>query len=292
MKLALYNSCLLHWEPERLFAWAAEQGFRGVELHGGPRFAHVDWSAVADGAADAKALLAAQERYGLPIVGLMYGALPFLSPDPDERRAAAQRIGVLLRAAARLGVPIVSTFTGRDPAKTLEQNLDGFADVFPAIADLAESLGVRLAFENCPMYEFWPPVHNIAVSPTMWRAMFELVPSPALGLNFDPSHLAWQGVDYARAVREFRDRIFIAQAKDTEKLPDTLREEGMLHHRWWRHRIPGQGDVDWSAFLTSLQEIGYDGYLSIEHEDPVWTGSDERVTKGLVLAKGHLERFI
>ncbi|MCC2687075.1 MAG: hypothetical protein K0R75_3974 [Paenibacillaceae bacterium] len=291
MKIGFYNTCFIQWDVDTTFRWARDNGFHGVELHGGPRFKAVDWRGVADGRS-ANELLAAQEKYGVPIPGIMFGALPFISPDPAQRKQAVEDVGVLLRAAARLGAPVVSTFTGRDPNKTLEQNLDEFAVVFPAVAELAEKTGVKLAFENCPMYEFWPYVHNIAVNPVIWKEMFSRVPSQALGLNIDPSHLVWQGIDYAKAVLDFKDRIVIAQAKDTEVLPNVLREEGMLTCRWWRHRIPGQGDVDWNKFVTALHEIGYDGILSIEHEDPIWTGTDDLVARGLIHAKRHLENFI
>ncbi|MDB5085600.1 MAG: hypothetical protein JWN30_2486 [Bacilli bacterium] len=291
MKIGFYNTCVLHWDIDRTFSWAKEHGFAGVELHGGPRFEHVDWREIAAGRGVID-LLNAQEKYGVQITGLMFGALPFLSPDPELRKRAALGIDTLLRAAARLEVKVVSTFTGRDPGKSIEENLDLFAEVFPAIAAKAEEYGVTLAFENCPMYEFWPPVYNIAVSPFMWKELFSRVPSTALGLNIDPSHLVWQGIDCAQAVLDFRDRIVLAQAKDTEVLPNVLRTEGMMTCRWWRHRIPGQGDVDWNEFITALHEIGYNGVLSIEHEDPIWSGTDEKVEKGLLLAKRHLENYL
>ncbi|GGD61619.1 sugar phosphate isomerase/epimerase family protein [Paenibacillus nasutitermitis] len=291
MKIGFYNSCFMEWEIERTFAWAKENGFHGIEIHGGPRYKHVDWREVAEGRCTSS-IMQAQEKFGIPITGIMFGVLPFLSPEEAKRIEALQYIETLLQAASRLGVKVVSTFTGRDPAKTLEENLELYGQVFPKVADMAERYGVKLAFENCPMYEFWPPVYNIAVSPYMWRELFARVPSPALGLNIDPSHLIWQGIDIAEAIHAFKDRIVLAQAKDTELLPGVMRDQGMLTLRWWRHRIPGQGNVDWNAFITALHEISYDGILSIEHEDPVWSGSDDKVARGLLLAQKHLENFI
>ncbi|TDF98117.1 sugar phosphate isomerase/epimerase family protein [Paenibacillus piri] len=291
MKIGFYHTCVMDWDIDRTFSWAGQNGFAGIELHGGPRYKHVNWHEIAKGNG-VSAILAAQEHYGVPVTGLMFGAIPFLSPDPLERERALQEIDVLLRAAKQIGAPVVSTFTGRNPLKTLEENIDLYEKAFTPIAEQAEACGIKLAFENCPMYEFWPPVYNIAVSPVIWREMFARVPSAALGLNFDPSHLVWQGIDYAKAVKDFGDRIFIAQAKDTEVLPHVLREEGMLTCRWWRHRIPGHGDVDWGKFITALHEIGYSEILSIEHEDPIWSGTEEKVEQGLLHAKKHLERFI
>lgn len=291
MKVGFYHSCFEHWDLEQTFKWAKENGFYGIELHGGPRYKHGNWQEWSEGK-NVSQLLSLTEKYEMPVTGIMFGALPFLSPDPDKRKEAVRYIEMLLKAAANLDIKVVSTFTGRDPMKTIEENLDLYAEVFPQVAEIAEKQGVTLAFENCPMYEFWPPVYNIAVSPFLWEELFARVPSSALGLNIDPSHLVWQGIDYAQAVYDFKDRIVLAQAKDTEVLPNVLRREGMLTMKWWRHRVPGQGDVDWNKFITALHEIGYDHVLSIEHEDPVWTGTDDKVKNGLLLAKQHLEQFI
>ena len=291
MKIGFYHSCFANWDLEKTFDWAKANGFFGIELHGGVRYKFINWKEQAEGK-DTAGFGRLQEKYGIPIIGIMHGAIPYLSPDPEKRKEAVETIEMLIKAAAHSGIKVVSTFTGRDPMKTVEENLSLFEEVFPKIAEIAEKHNVTLAFENCPMYEFWPPVYNIAVSPYLWRELFNRVPSKALGLNIDPSHLVWQGIDYVQAVHDFKDRIVLAQAKDTEVLPNVLRTEGMLTMKWWRHRIPGQGDVDWNKFVTALHEIGYDGVLSIEHEDPIWTGSDEKVEKGLLLAKRHLENFV
>lgn len=291
MEIGFYNSCFMGWEPEKTFAWAKENGFSGIELHGGPRYKHINWQDFAAGKSVA-AFKNLQEKYDIQLTGIMFGALPFLSPDPEKRKEALEYIETLLKAAANLEVPVVSTFTGRDPSKTIEENLELYEKVFPRVAEMAEKQNVKLAFENCPMYEYWPQHFNIAVSPFLWNELFTRVPSDALALNIDPSHLVWQGIDIVEAVHAFKDRIVMAQAKDTEVLPNVMRNEGMLTCKWWRHRIPGQGDVDWNQFITALYENGYDGVLSIEHEDPIWTGTDEKVAKGLQLSKKHLEFFI
>ncbi|MBV9171087.1 MAG: sugar phosphate isomerase/epimerase [Chloroflexi bacterium] len=290
MEIGLYHSCLMEWDLDRLFSWARTTGYRALELHGGPRFRHVDWSAIAAGRVNP--VLDAQEKYNVRVVGLMYGALIFFSADTAERDSAFERLETLLHAARRARVPLVSTFTGRDPTLTLDENLERSADSLRRIADLAERHEVDVAFENCPMFHVWPWVHNVAVSPAMWRRIFEIVPTPRMGLNFDPSHLGWQGIDTLAALGDFRDRIKLVQAKDTEILPDVQREEGMLSLRWWRHRIPGEGSIDWAAFFARLREVGYDSVVSIEHEDPVYEGSDERVLEGLARTRAHLEQFL
>jgi sugar phosphate isomerase/epimerase len=112
--------------------------------------------------------------------------------------------------------------------------------------------------------------------------MFERVPSPALGLEFDPSHLVWQGIDYMQALRDFKDKVYHSHAKDTEMLEDNVRREGILgiHHNCWRYRIPGYGVINWARYISGLIEIGYDGGIAIEHEDPVFSGP--RFEEGLV----------
>jgi sugar phosphate isomerase/epimerase len=290
MQIGIYNSCLLEWDLDRFLSWAAEQGYAGVELHGGPRFRHVDWDAIAAGRQNP--LVDAQTKYPVRVCGLMYGALNFLSPDPDQKEAAFSRLETLLKAAKFSEVPLVSTFTGRDPAFTLEQNLERNTDRLRRIADLADHYGVDIGFENCPMYHLWPWVHNIAVSPAMWRQVFEIMSSQRIGLNFDPSHLVWQGIDYLAALDAFRDRIKIVQAKDTEILKDVQRDEGMLSLRWWRHRIPGEGSIDWSVLIGRLRQTGYESVLSIEHEDPLYEGSEERVLQGLSKTRAHLDPLL
>jgi len=290
MQIGIYNSCVLDWDLDRFVSWAAQHGYAGVELHGGPRFRHIDWDAVANGRQNP--LVDAQIKYPVRVCGLMYGALNFLSPDSDQAEAAFSRLDTLLRAARCSDVPLVSTFTGRDPDLTLEQNLERNADRLRRIADLAEHYEVDVAFENCPMFQSWPWVHNIAVSPAMWRQLFEVAASLRVGLNFDPSHLVWQGIDYLAAVDEFRDRIKIVQAKDTEVLKDVQREAGMLSLGWWRHRIPGEGSIDWPAFVGRLRQADYDSVLSIEHEDPLYAGSEERVLEGLSRTRAHLDPLL
>lgn len=133
---------------------------------------------------------------------------------------------------------------------------------------------------------------NIAYTPEHWDKMFDAVPSPALGLEFDPSHLCWQGIDYLWAVRQYADRIYHIHAKDTEILVERRNQCGNLAPGgWWRYRIPGWGEINWTKFISALCEIGYAGGIAIEHEDPIFIG--ERRVEGLILGYKHLsERLV
>ena len=109
--------------------------------------------------------------------------------------------------------------------------------------------------------------------------MFDAVPSKALGLEFDPSHLVWQGIDWAAALTRFASKVYHVHAKDTEILKDRLAADGFFSAGWWRYRLPGYGCVDWHRFTSMLKEQGYDGGVCVEHEDPVFSG--KRRVEGL-----------
>jgi sugar phosphate isomerase/epimerase len=203
----------------------------------------------------------------------------------------------VIRAAARLGVPVVNTFVGRDQDRTHAENIAEFRKVWPPIVEEAESLGVKVAIENCPMIfsvDEWPGGVNLAYSPSIWRELFELVPSASFGLNLDPSHLVWQLIDYERAVYEFGDRIFHVHAKDLEIRRDGLYDHGLmsLGIGWQVPRLPGLGEVRWDRFLAALYAVGYDGSIVIEHEDRRFEGSEELVIRGFHLARDVLRPYV
>ena len=145
--------------------------------------------------------------------------------------------------------------------------------------------------ENCAQRNYWPAGGNLAHTPELWRKLFELVPSPAMGLTFDPSHFIWQGMDYIKAVYEFASRIYWVHAKDCEIHEDILADRGIYGSDWWHYRLPGWGKIDWPKFFTALREIGYKGPIGIEHEDRFWNKDDAELKQGLILARDFLQHF-
>jgi sugar phosphate isomerase/epimerase len=140
---------------------------------------------------------------------------------------------------------------------------------------------------------------NLAYSPQLWDWMAGL----GLWLNLDPSHLQWLGIDPVAVVAPYADRVLHVQAKDVEVVAEDRNRYGVFGNAvgraadpwasgWWRYRLPGSGQVDWRGFLGALADAGFDGVVSVEHEDPVWTGSVERVTHGLELARDHLSPLL
>ena len=271
--------------------WAAAHGFTDLEC--GPMLP-------LDRAAYEQVL--GEGRIG--ISALIY-CRNYLSTDPEE---AAQHLAALKERivfAGALGIDKVVTSTGidksvveglydRDPAlrdrgnlirRIPAQSLDRVVDLFGPLVELAEKNNVRLCFENCPL------MGNIAISPLMWKKLFERLPSDHLGLAYDPSHLVWEMIDPYTPLLEFKDKIFHVHAKDTAIDRVKLARTGILtDFSWWSYRIPGRGELDWRQLLGQLTAEGYDGTLSLEHEDAAYEGSVEAVENGLLDGKAWLEK--
>jgi sugar phosphate isomerase/epimerase len=291
LRIGFINACLGELSFEEQLRWANENDFKDIELHTGPRTLKIDLQKIAtnrDEASRVKDLLA---KYEVKLSSLLLGG-HHLHPDPQKRAASQAHFKNMVAAAAALDVPAVTTFIGRDHNLTVRDNLELVRRYWPEMMRFAEEHGRLVAIENCPMLDEWPSGYNIAFAPEIWEEVFSLIPSPLLGLNFDPSHLLWLGIDYIAALKKFGSKVFLAQAKDTEILKEKLNQTGFLGEGWWRYRLPGLGQVDWGKFINTLYEVGYDGPISIEHEDPVWEGSLEKVQRGLLFSQRYLNRFI
>ena len=107
----------------------------------------------------------------------------------------------------------------------------------------------------------WPGGKNLATSPKLWRRLFGDIGSANLGLNYDPSHMIWQQMDYLQPMREFKDRLFHVHAKDVRIDRERLDDVGILAHPSEYHtpKLPGMGDVNWGQFFSVLTDVGYRG---------------------------------
>ena len=139
----------------------------------------------------------------------------------------------------------------------------------------------------------WPGGKNLAVSPRIWRQMFDEIPSGSFGLNYDPSHMIWQHMDPIEPLREFAGKIFHVHAKDARINRKKLNEVGILAHPVDYHdpKLPGLGEVDWSAFFAALTETRADVSVAIEMEDRAYEGSLENRIYGLRQARIYLSQF-
>lgn len=291
MKLSFINACVPELTLEKQLKWAQANGFEAIEVHTHPRTNKLDLQKIASNRGEAQRVKELFAQYNIQISSLLLGG-HHLHPDPSRREASQNHLKNMIAAAAALDVSTVTTFIGRDHTLPVKDNLKLVGQVWPELMKFAEEHGRRIAIENCPMLDEWPSGYNIAYAPEVWEAVFNIIPSPLLGLNFDPSHLLWLGIDYIAALKKFASKVFLVQAKDTEILTNRLNQSGILGEGWWRYRLPGLGQVDWGRFINTLYEIGYDGPISIEHEDPVWEGSLEKVQRGLIFSQKYLSQFV
>src|SRR5262245_21662878 len=216
MQLGFVSAILPELSLQEVLAFAADEGFGCVELmcwppggaerrYGG--VCHLDVTNFTE--AETHRVGDLIRIHNVAVSGLGYYPNP-LDPDPKHRAFVVGHLRKVISAAPKLGVRTVNTFIGRDWTKSLEENWPLFLSTWPDVVAHAEAEGVTLGIENCPMLfsgDEWPGGKNLAVSPAVWQAMFDAIPSPHLGLNFDPSHLVWLHIDYVRCVRDFGKKI-------------------------------------------------------------------------------------
>ena len=305
MKFGLLTAILDGWSFEEAVDTAAEMGFKCLEVACWPagkaerRYAgvsHIDAERVCADDEYAKYVNDYVAAKGMSISSLAFYPNT-MDPDQDKRSAAIAHLKALIKASQKLGVGMVTTFIGRDQHKNLEENIELFKEIWPDIIALAEDCGVKVAIENCPMLfgaDQWPGGQNLMCTPAIYRKLFEIIPSPNFGLNFDPSHYVWQGLDYLKTVYEFRDRIFHIHFKDIKLYPEKLADCGVLSYPldYMSPKIPGLGDVDWGAFVSALNDIRFDGCAVIEVEDKAFESCREDILNSIRLSKRYLDNFI
>ena len=260
--------------------FAQDTGFTSIELSAWPQS-----SLNADEITDdrIKEIRADLDNRGIEISALGYYP-NYLAADTAEAAEYKRYFRKVMQLADRMEVPAVCTFAGMTPGLSVEDCMDPFAALFTEFTAEAEDLGIRIGIENCPMLNHKTRTgENLAFSPEIWQAMFDAVPSRALGLEIDPSHLVFLGIDYIQAIHDFGDRIVHFHAKDIdidERKRGRLGFYGQAFgdlqgfgNGWWRFRAPGWGVIDWRRVITALTDVGYEGNLDIEHEDEVFAAA-------------------
>lgn len=305
MKLGLMTAAFPRWDLAQVARWAGANGYDCLEVacwpaqregtlrrYGG--VSHIDVDRLDE--AGAREILELVRENGLEISGLGYYP-NHMDSDEGVRQSCNEHLKKVMRAASLLGVEVVGTFLGRDTTKTVAENIAAIEGVWRPLVDAAADAGVKIAIENCPMFfRYDEPMGgtNLATSPAMWREMFKIIPDSNFGLNFDPSHLLWEFIDYERAVYDFGDRIFHVQAKDMEIKQDGLYEHGVMSAGvgWQVPRLPGLGQVRWDRFMAALYSVGFNGTVAVEHEDAAFEGDDDLVARGFLLARNVLRPLI
>ncbi|HTE17244.1 MAG TPA: TIM barrel protein, partial [Armatimonadota bacterium] len=168
---------------EELCAWATRTGFGAIDLS----------SPNAEQAGTARAAGLEIGTIDLP------GTANLVSADAEKQQAGVDAAKAAIAATAELGCDkMFCVFVPEDRSRKRAESFEVWKKTFPAVAAFAEEKGVRIAMEGWPGPG--PSYPAIGVTPEMWRAMFAAVPSPAFGLNFDPSHLVRIGIDPMRAL--------------------------------------------------------------------------------------------
>ena len=305
MKLGFVSAILDQSSYEEMMDTASEMGFQCVEVACWPagkaerRYAgvsHIDADAVLNDDAYAKHVLDYAKEKGVEISSLAYYPNT-MDGDLAKREAAIAHLKQLIKASAKLGINMVTTFIGRDQTKTVEENLELVKEIWPEILDLAIEQGVKVAIENCPMLfgpDQWPGGQNLMTTPAIWKKVFEILPYDNFGINYDPSHFVWQMIDYIKPIYEFKDKIFHVHYKDIKVYKDKLDQCGIMAYPldFMSPKLPGLGDVDWGKYVSALTDIRYEGYTCIEVEDKAFEGSQEKVLDSLRLSKQYMEQFV
>ena len=205
-------------------------------------------------------------------------------PEGVRQRAAEEMIKAG-EVAKRLGIKNVVGFTGSSiwhliysfpavPPEMIEEGFRDFARRWVPILDEYKKLGVRFCLEVHPTEIAFDIV-------TAKRAIEAVNHHPAFGFNYDPSHFAYQGVDYVKFIYDFADRIFHVHMKDVH-WSDVPKDVGVFggyttfgdHRRNWNFRSIGRGKVDFDSIIRALNDIGYNGPLSVEWEDSAMDRED------------------
>ena len=272
MKVGMLTAPFSDDDMDTVLDFAAEAGFDCLEIRGPSK--HCDFDSL-----DASALQDAVSEAGLEISSIA-AYIDIAAGDPATRAANRETLTKALAATAALDCDCLCCMAGIPPAgKTREQSIvEDAAPFYREFAKQAADKGVKLAMEN------WFATNIRCLS--QWEMIFNEVPAENFGLNFDPSHLHWQGIDVMLAVEKFASRIFHTHAKDVEVNANKLAWLGNQEMGWWRYVIPGLGEIDWGVYCARLRRNGFNGVLSIEHEDGA-VGREE----GFELGLGYLRLF-
>ena len=303
MKLGFVSAILADYSFEEMIDTASELGFECVEVACWPqgkaerRYAgvsHIDVENLTDDKVEYINSYCKERNIEISALAFYPNTI---GNDLEMRKANVSHLYKVIDASIRLGVNMVTTFVGRDQFKTVEENIEIFKEVWTDIINYADKKDVKIAIENCPMLfdnGQWPGGQNLFTSPAIWRKLFEIAPNKNFGINFDPSHFVWQMMDYINPIYEFKDRIFHVHFKDIKLHPEKLKEAGVLAYPldYMSPKLPGLGDVNWSQYVSALNDIGYNGYGCIEIEDRAFEDSEARVLDSLKLSKRYLEQFV
>lgn len=300
MKLGVMSAILEHLEFEEMIKKLSEIGYECVEVACWPKgkaerryagVSHIDVDNF-----DVDEIHSILDKYNMEISALAYYP-NVLDPEKESAEVALNHLKKVIKAAQKLSVKMVTTFVGRDPKKTVDENFEIFKQVWPDLIEYAKQHDVKIAIENCPMWfsnDEWPGGKNLMTSPANFKRAFEIIDSDYFGLNFDPSHFVWQQMDYVSVLHQFKEKIFHIHFKDIKVYVDKLNQVGIMANplEYMSPKLPGLGDVRWDEYVSALNDIGYQGYAVVEVEDKAFEDSQERIEKSVELSYNYLRQYV
>jgi sugar phosphate isomerase/epimerase len=303
VKLGFVSAILPDLSLEQVFDAARDNGYDSVEVMCWPpgkaerRYAgvtHIDVREFTKERADQVKALMQEKNVRISSLGYYPN---ILAPSEEEREVSANHLKKVIVAAKMIGLDTVCTFIGRNWKLSVDENWPTFLSIWPDLIKFAEDHGIQIAIENCPMLfgaDEWPGGKNLAYSPAIWDRMFDAIPSKNFGLNYDPSHPAWLGIDYLLPLKDYTEKIFRIHVKDVIIDRAKLNRVSILAypHEFHTPVLPGHGEIDWTRFFVSLQEIDYDGHATVEVEDRRYEENDTRRKQALALCSEYLRPFI
>ncbi len=303
MKIGLLSAILPDSSFEEVIDIAKDNNYQAVELACWPkgksnrRYAgvtHIDVDTLSK--EKINYILNYVKSRNIEIAALGYYPNP-LDQDEEKRLFYLEHIKKVINAASLLKVNRVSTFIGKNQFINEDENFELFKKYWPEVIRYAEEKEVYVGIENCPMYftkDEWPGGQNLASSPYMWRKIFSEIPSKYFGLSYDPSHLFLQRMDYLKPIKEFKDKIFHIHFKDILLFPDKIDEYGVFTYplRYMQPKIPGEGGIDWKAFVNELKAINYQNYACVEIEDKDYEDSFDSVKKAIKNSYKNVIKFL
>lgn len=303
MKIGLVSAILENLSFQEVIDYIADEGLDCVEVACWPkgeadrRYAgvcHIDVDTLTK--SEAEKMVEYCNAKKVSISALAYYSNPL---DPDESKSidSIKHLYRVIDAAKLLGVDLVTTFIGRNPCRSEEESFKDVERIWPAIIQYAAKCQIKIGIENCPMLftdDEWPGGKNIMTTPKNWRRVFEILDSPFIGLNYDPSHFIWQQMDYINPIYEFKDKIFHVHFKDIKLFKEKMSNVGIMATplQYMMPKIPGLGDVDWGRFASALTDIGFEGNACIEIEDKAFEESEQSIKKAIALSHKYLGNYI
>jgi sugar phosphate isomerase/epimerase len=296
MELSVTSVSLLDRTWEQALDTLASHGIRWIEANAGGHIPkdHFDPIMLVRSKEATKRFAATLDERNIGIAALGCYGNP-VHPDDSRRKRHHDDLIATCQLAESLGVTRVATISGCPGSSPTDQAPNWIVNsIYPELREAYE-----WQWEKC-LIPYWTEAARIAdthgvricVEPHGGSAVYNLetfqrlrdAVGATIGVNFDPSHLWWMGIDVLEMARELGDAIYYVHAKDVQLNPGIIARQGLVpagdyadwDRRSWLYRAVGQGHdvLFWRDFVTTLRRIGYDDILTIELEDPFLTMDD------------------